>query len=1057
MNKINLVFVLAIAFALFVCASGAVSATIYVPDGMNTENVDNTISNNISTADGVELALSDDGEVAGLRIAGTQLVNISEAAFNIRDLTPDYTPDNLLPSPSFEQVTGDVPDGWEVRNYKQNTGELNITVDNTTAQTGSNSIRMHINSTDGVDGMALVAERNITVEGGQDYVSTAFVKTEFGFLAPLETGWKNYYVGMRLVWYGNQSKEIGDTICSVTRTVHDWKQFRWDFTSPPGAETAVLGVYVEGINPDTARGPNATTVWFDDLAFYPLPQNETVQAVTGNIVPSDGVLIQTASLADEGLNLSAQYIPHDRYIEVTAMVEDTTGRDRALDVSFGIPINATGWRWYDDIRTCRQVTGEGDIYQHVVNAEKGGWLPNSMYHTSALVNEELGIALAIPLSQPRVFHIAYDADAPRFSITFSLGLSASTVKFPSQANFTVYLYKIDEPEWGFRSAVQKYYELFPDYFTVKNPLGLDYYKPYLNATHPLAAYGVRGITDHFHLPNKSAIIPIANGNNTFVTQHIHPFNFGPATSVSIDDPAPSYEYLMAFMESATESEKLNTRTTARGAMNSTVEGSNGEFIIDWIKLGAGWAGDVWIPKIPQNLDPELPPDNMAQIHIDWWIEPAFDNAEAAGGVFNGILIDNFMKNAFFVDMNASRFQYADYPLTYDSHTHGVGIQTGATSIEFLEFLQDWVSNRQPNLTLSANCFHDGPAMFGFPYLSNLQFEMNSVDKWGGVRMNFEDADLNFRRVMARHRILGADQCGSMFDDDGHLIIDRVEDFANRSVFYGIYPGMKKEFFEHGEENCSPALPVYQKVLPILDNLTDAGWEVITHAYTSDPDVYIERFGPTDEDWLYFTVYNSANTSSTADIHVSLDEMGYKNTELEIDELMTGNAGTWTPEGDGMRTNVTLDAGRTLVFRINFSFYPEKAIFDTGSGTYPSIFGTHNGTIKPNVTIDVFKLYTYPCPGTGGHTEYARIWNATLDVNATWKGYVGDYHNISFDKFTLVANETYNYTIRTGSYPQILHTDELEVASGAGTITCDKFIDVNGKVYYNWIPAIRLWR
>jgi len=133
-------------------------------------------------------------------------------------------------------------------------------------------------------------------------------------------------------------------------------------------------------------------------------------------------------------------------------------------------------------------------------------------------------------------------------------------------------------------------------------------------------------------------------------------------------------------------------------------------------------------------------------------------------------------------------------------------------------------------------------------------------------------------------------------------------------------------------------------------------------------------------------------------------------------------------------------------------------FDTGSPSnpYPSIFGTHNGSIKPNQTITVNKLYTYPCSGTGGHTEYARIWNSTLDINATWNGYTGDWHNISFNKsFTLVANETYNYTIRTGSYPQIHHTDELEVASGAGTITCDKFIDANGKIYINWIPAIRL--
>ena len=136
--------------------------------------------------------------------------------------------------------------------------------------------------------------------------------------------------------------------------------------------------------------------------------------------------------------------------------------------------------------------------------------------------------------------------------------------------------------------------------------------------------------------------------------------------------------------------------------------------------------------------------------------------------------------------------------------------------------------------------------------------------------------------------------------------------------------------------------------------------------------------------------------------------------------------------------------------------PTENIFDTGtpSNPYPSIPGTHNGTITPNQTIIATKLYTYPCTGTGGHTEYVRIWSNGIDVNATWKGYAGDWHNISFNEiFTLVANETYNYTIRTGSYPQIIHESTFNATGG--TIICEEFIDANGKVYRDWIPAIRL--
>jgi hypothetical protein len=134
---------------------------------------------------------------------------------------------------------------------------------------------------------------------------------------------------------------------------------------------------------------------------------------------------------------------------------------------------------------------------------------------------------------------------------------------------------------------------------------------------------------------------------------------------------------------------------------------------------------------------------------------------------------------------------------------------------------------------------------------------------------------------------------------------------------------------------------------------------------------------------------------------------------------------------------------------------EPPIFDTGKGGYPSISGTHNGIITPSSNITVSKLYTYSCPGTGGHTKSIELYeNTTLIASGVWDGYTGDWHNLSFNNsFALYANETYNYTIRTGSYPQIHHNRTLQTENG--WINCTEFTDVNGNVYTDWIPAIRL--
>ena len=243
--------------------------------------------------------------------------------------------------------------------------------------------------------------------------------------------------------------------------------------------------------------------------------------------------------------------------------------------------------------------------------------------------------------------------------------------------------------------------------------------------------------------------------------------------------------------------------------------------------------------------------------------------------------------------------------------------------------------------------------------------------------------------------------------------------------------------------------------------------------------------PTGEDEI--PPYTAGHEPAKGDVNVSIDtnivvhvlddNSGVNESTIlmtvegvDVSPVITGTSADYTLTYDppvnfgyGQVVDVTVDAydlaGNPMV-QDAYSFIITTVgpqYFDTGEGTYPSIMGTHEGKIIPSSDIEVSKLYTYPCAGTGGHTESIELYeNGDLKASGTWNGYQDDWHNITITpSVTLRDGYEYTYIIRTSSYPQIIHEHEYENATG-GTITCSLFTDVNGRTYDNWIPAIRLY-
>ena len=214
-----------------------------------------------------------------------------------------------------------------------------------------------------------------------------------------------------------------------------------------------------------------------------------------------------------------------------------------------------------------------------------------------------------------------------------------------------------------------------------------------------------------------------------------------------------------------------------------------------------------------------------------------------------------------------------------------------------------------------------------------------------------------------------------------------------------------------------------------------------------------------------SIVNITNQSTgkvfTADTDASYNYYQFilaNSTDVNVSETLQFEA----KSPDKTQSNVTEiivtmeNISRGGIFNFNITLASTAIIFDTGPGTYPSIMGTHEGNFTPNCNITVHQIYTYPCAGTGGHSERVIFYDyetEKTEIDVNWSGYQGDYHNITVPDVMLLENHVYNYTIITGSYPQIIHNETR--ANEFGTMTCSKFVDANGKEYNDWIPAIRL--
>lgn len=603
----------------------------------------------------------------------------------------------------------------------------------------------------------------------------------------------------------------------------------------------------------TPKTPTLSGLLLRDFAAksQPVPVGGTVKGGKGQA---------TQSAKCMGISVNTTYTAKPDRVDVHCDLKDLTGKDRAVTLSFALPVAADAkWQWQDDLEHSRPIgSDEDEFISPAADSAAGANGVNSLYPFATLGGDKAAVAFGIPLDQPRFYRMVYNTATKQFFIAFDLALVPEVKRWPSSASvdFSIFTH---EPTWGFRSCAKKYYTMFPQFFTkrVKRDGGWVCWGncadvPNVDELGYAYHWGLSG-ADATKWDNEHGIyaFPYIEATNMHQTME----EFQSATSEDVvkrlkwiadpnrKEPLPVWQYDHPY-NSFLGDRDAALRKSAQAYLNSLIYDERGNIYGGASKTEFA----LLIAKyIPCNANPALP-DGVGSFFLDFWLPKLVVEYESKGGTVDGIGQDNYHVVDAGLSRRREQFPYEQIPLCFETKTAKPVIIKNFTTYEFTA---EYLRRHSDNMVIANTCSAQ------FPFTYNL-LDIHGYE-WG------IESIAPFARVLAYHKPV----C-SLPVQPQH----KEEKWIKWHLRYGVFPG------GYGNGQTYLNREAMKKYVPILKDLSQAGWEPVTNAHSDPPDITIERFGND-----HFTVFNKSETEKSASL--SFDLSSLKLTARTAKDLVTG--------------------------------------------------------------------------------------------------------------------------------------------------------------------------
>jgi hypothetical protein len=626
---------------------------------------------------------------------------------------------------------------------------------------------------------------------------------------------------------------------------------------------------------------------------------------------SETAQTRTTYYANNTYKVIINEIFRDNFIEVNGELEHLIKGNSCVTLRVIFPLNGNTWKWYQgfenelnmendsvysDLKAISTVLPPDGAF-NTQNSSNGGYGDAvgqgemSFYPLAAINVDNKGEGLGVDMELPLVYRLSAKANQGLIA-EFDMATSAFTDKFTNRAFFKLSRFKFNS-EWGMRAALKKYYSFYPEAFKKRvttegvwlpfTPLrSIKNWEDFGFAYHELS-------WNSFDKKGEESLPTITSDKGTGVLsfQYTEPWDVQlPILTKEID-----YDTLI--------SNKMVPKAHQEYLENSATYDKNG--LLQTRRLKTPWFSSGWAVSITTNSDPDLRGTNRYHYVRETEITPAIKMN------VDGVYFDSMEWN-WHHDLNyrESHFKYTDYPLSFSKDVNKPAIWHFTSEFEMMKNIADEMHAQ-------------GKLVMGNGHTWN-PFAASNLDLFGAELSWYSTGDhgtdaLDFKRAISFQKpivfLLNEGLNDKAFTDYPYV---GYEIYFEKLLTYGFFPSFfstdaSSDPYWMDAEKIENGRPFFKKYIPIIKQISGAGWEPVTYAVSNSDAVRLERFGIGEN--LYFTVRNNGSATAECEIELSLSDLKLSEKFIALELVSDNNL-----KVKKNKISVVIPAGRTQVIKIN---------------------------------------------------------------------------------------------------------------------------------------------